>query len=158
MKHKHPINLDNRQQSILNEFIHKFLPARGNKIKRSGNEIEKITNRLDRIFLKYFDIRLDRAVVLKTFEDLGYSIYTKKGIWNKDYKSLIPATDGKHIKAGDVYEENDTMFIYVDMHGPTLEELHLTAFPTDPNTSLEKVLRTEKLKSDIMSFINTLPE
>ena len=123
--------LDKNQIEILKKFILYFLPKRGNKRKNPKNEIEYITETLDKLFNKHFDFRLSRQNIQDAFEALGYEIMYKNSIWDSDEKKYKPSVKGDNIRIGDGYTDNNCAFTYIDIDSPIIKQLALSIYKSE---------------------------
>lgn len=144
--------LDKNQKEILEAFIKKFLPKRGNKRKNSGNEIDYIGTTIDKVFIQNFGFNLSRQNILETFENLQYEIFTKKGVWNPETKNYKPSIKGKSIRIGDGYSDQNASYIYIDVKPLIVRQLMLATLTLIPNTKKEKILATKDMKDQIELF------
>lgn len=144
--------LTDNQSYILESFIKQFLPKRGNKRKHSGNELEYVSNTIDRIIKRNFGFNLKRQNVLEVFIKLGYDIFTKKGDWNCETKEYQPSKIGEYIRIEDFYSDFDAMFIYIDIDPINLRELKLSTFTMPPNAGEKKILLKQQQQERIDSF------
>jgi hypothetical protein len=118
--------LDENNKNTLRTFIKQFLPKRGTKRKNSGNEIEYIGNALNLVIKRNFGFNINRQAILEIFEELEYSIFTKFGEWNSEEKKYKPSQMGESIRFGDVYSDNSTGYIYIDIEPKIVRQLMLT--------------------------------
>jgi hypothetical protein len=137
---------------MLELFIETFLPKQENKRKYSGNEIEYISNTLNRIFQKQFGFKLTTKEILGTFEKMGYNIYNKFSSLNSENKNFKPSTQGDCIRFDSPYKENNAAFIYVNVSSAFVRQLWLTTTTLPPNTNMEKLLAINALKREIEKF------
>jgi hypothetical protein len=140
------------QKKCLDTFLTEFLPARGNKRKNSGNELDYIQTSLTRVFSKWFSFTISRHDLLDAFERIGYSLFTKKGDWNAEVKNFKPSAKGEEIRFNDGYIGNDAMFIYVDIEAPVVRQLLLTTMSLPISTKPEKRKPVEDLIKRIIQF------
>ncbi len=152
-------SLNNRQQQILESFIEKFLPQRGNKRKNTGNELEFVHSTIDRIFKKHFGFSLSFDDILTCFEKLNYTVFTKQGEWDWEKKDYRPSDTGggtKLLIRGneriDIYERTNTAFIYIDIDAFKVRDLNRTSVWLSPETNAEKVIEQQRLLQEIEVF------
>lgn len=152
MKRKMKSSLTNEQNQILKNFIIEFLPEKGNKRKNKGNEMEVVGDTFNRIFKKYFGYSVTRQDVFDIFEQLGYCIYDKKGIFDSNEKIVKPSKKGRLTRGGDIYEQNDACFVYIDIKSTTIRELRLTVTGLPNNTSESKLLLAKQIDEQLVQF------
>ena len=147
--------LDKNQKEILRAFIQQFLPKRGTKRKNSGNEMEYIWTTLDLVFIKNFGFNLNRKNIIKAFEELNYSIFTKNGEWDSELKELKPSVKGDTVRFGDIYSKYNAAYVYVDIEPLIVRQLMLTAKTLPEHTNQLKVNATNEMKERIELFKKT---
>lgn len=144
------IELTAEQKEILTSFIVRFLPKRGNRMKHSGNELEYVTAKIDRIMKQQFGFNVSRRNVLDRFEKLQYDIFTKNGDWDSENKKMKPSAKGDMVRMDDGYA--DAMFIYIDVDALVVRELKLATFTLPPNANLQTIERKKQLDEQIAIF------
>jgi len=75
--HNAPKVLNEEQQQLLDKFIESFLPKRGNKRKNSGNELDYVSNTLDKLFKREFGL-ISHAQMSATLLSNWVTIYSQK--------------------------------------------------------------------------------
>lgn len=138
------------QNDIVNSFILKFLPKRGNKRKHSGNELEYVTTAINRIMKQQFGFDVTRKNVLNCFGELQYDIFTRNGNWDSENKKVIPSKKGDLIRLDDAY--TDAMFIYIDVDALAVRELKLGTFKLPPNANAQTIEKKKQLDEQILLF------
>ena len=150
-------NLTTTQLNILDKFIQEFLPARGNKRKNSGNELDYVTTALDKVFKQNFGFNLTRHIVLKAFKNLGYTVFEKEGNIDHDNKTFKPADIGnvknKTVGLGLIIE---APFTYIDISADTIRHFMKTTAQLPESTNSKTLNKTEKMKREIQQFKNQL--
>lgn len=144
------------QQEILIKFIVSFLPKRGNKRKGSKNEIKYISTTLDRIFSKYFNFYVTAKHILDALEQLQYSIFLKKSIWDADKKEYIPSNQGINVRLDNFYKDYEAAFIYVDIEPAIVGRLRLATAGLPPQTNRERQDEKEEMNKRIYLFKQTI--
>lgn len=144
--------LNDHEKIILKEFIIHFLPKRGNNRKYSTNEIGYVQRALDKVFIKNFGFNLSSIEILKEFEELGYTIFTKKGLWDSETKIVKPSVKGNLIDLNNGYSEYDASFIYIDIDQSIVKQLMISTTGSKPNTSEIKLEKEDKMKKELQSF------
>lgn len=147
--------LTENQKGILRIFIEQFLPKRGTKRKNSGNEMEYIGSALNLVFKKNFGFNLNRQNIIEAFEEMEYSIFTKKSDWDPELKRTKPSYDGDWVRFGDVYSEYNAGFVYVDIEPLVVRQLMLTVKTLPESTNQLKVDANNEMKNRIELFKKT---
>lgn len=146
------IKLNDNQKLILREFITHFLPKRGNNRKYSTNEIEYVHKTLNKVFIQNFGFNISGKQILEEFEELGYTIFTKKGLWDSETKIVKPATKGDVITSNESYTGYDACFIYIDIDQSVVKQLMNSTTVANPNTREIKLEKEMKMKKELQSF------
>jgi hypothetical protein len=144
------------QHRILQAFIRAILPPRGNKRKTTRNELERVTDTLHRVLLRYFGFGVTPSQVLDAFQQLGYAVYTKQSEWHPDKKQWVPSASGATVRGGAPYEPNDAAFIYLDVEATTVQQLWLVTLALPANTGPEKLRQRDELHARIQALQQTL--
>ena len=66
-----------KQKEILQNFILEFLPKKGNNRKYPTNEIDRVTQAIEWVCMKYLGFRPTDKEVFDAFNMLGYSMLEK---------------------------------------------------------------------------------
>lgn len=146
-----PAPLPAAQQQTLHAFIQAILPPRGNKRKTTRNELQRVTDTLHLVLLRYFGFGVTQPQVLDAFQQLGYAVYTKQGEWHPEKKQWMPSATGTSIRGGVPYEPNDAAFIYLDVEATTIQQLWLVTQQLPANTGEEKVRQRDELHARIQA-------
>lgn len=147
--------LSNNQKLILKKFILHFLPKRGNKRKYTTNEINYIQRTLDKVFIQNFGFNLSSEDILDEFQELGYTIFTKKGLWDNETKIVKAYNEGSLINSAEGYSGYDASFIYIDIDQATIKQLMISTATLQPNTSQIKLKKEEEMKKELHFFKET---
>lgn len=148
--------LNEKQNTIVQSFIRRFLPKRGNKRKHSGNELEYVANVIDRIIKKQFGFNVTRKNVLQCFEELQYNIFTRNGDWNSEEKKWILSKKSDIVRMGEAYSDYVTMFIYIDVDALVVRKLKLGTAKLTPNASNETHQHKNEIDEQIALFKKTI--
>lgn len=139
------------QHTVLVAFLQAILPPRGNKRKTTRNELQRVTDTLRLVLLRYFGFGVTRQQVLDAFQQLGYAVYTRQSEWHPEKKQWVPSATGTGIRAGAPYEPNDAAFIYLDVEATTIQQLWLVTQTLPANTGPEKLRQRDELHARIQA-------
>jgi hypothetical protein len=144
--------LNDNQKLILKDFITHFLPKRGNNRKYSTNEIGYVQRTLDKVFIQNFGFNISGKQILEEFEELGYTIFTKNGLWDSETKILKPSSKGNVITSNESNSGYDACFIYIDIDQSVVKQLMISTTVANANTSEIKLEKEMKMKKELQSF------
>lgn len=147
--------LSDNQKLILKKFITHFLPKRGNNRKYTTNEIGYVQRTLDKVFIQNFGFNLSSKHILDEFEELGYTIFTKKGLWDNETKIVKPYEKGSLINSIDGYSGYDASFVYIDIDQAKIKQLMISTTSSKLNTSEIKLEKEEEMKKELHFFKET---
>ncbi len=145
------VELSEQNQLVIEEFIKKFLPKRGNKRKNSGNEINYIHKTLDFIFFKNFQFRLTKNHVIDTFQKLGYDIFFKKAKFASNSNSHYPI---KYLTMGKLRSDFDFDYAHVDIEATQVRLLNATRYHQSTALDKERIISIEQLSAELLLFQN----
>jgi len=149
--------LNLQQKKILREFIQAFLPATKSKSKKLGNELDYIHTTLDKVFIQNFGFNLPRQIILKTFKELGHSIYTMNGEEDYETREVKPSKNGTIMKTvGRGKSDLEAYFTFIGISVEAMRYLRRSTATLSPNTNMEKLLETQKLKEEIKEFAKAM--
>lgn len=144
--------LTQEQKELLDAFILKFLPKRGNKRKHSGNELDYVRTTLNRVFIQNYGFNLSLRDIVECFERLDYQIFHRDQDWDYKNDKMIPGQNVDRLSV-ETYPSNFYEgLVYFDIFPETIRKLMRTTAKLPNNSPKEMVEDTAKLKAELQDF------
>lgn len=146
-------NLNEMGVKVLEKFILEFLPNSGNNRKYNTNELSFVEQTISNVFLKLFGIKIKGDEIIKAFEELDYVIHFRKdnSMGEDVFIQKLKIIKGKAIPISG-YEENDASLIHFQVKGPDVKNLSRILKTLPPNTSEEKLKKSNELREKLSLF------
>jgi hypothetical protein len=138
------------QEYILEKFLDEFLPPTENKRKHSGNEINFITNSLNRVFVGEFGFRLNNKLLLKAFKTKGYSVFNLSSRWDVEAKDIKPDFKSRE------YSDKPS-YTFINVNPTTVRDIKRIFVKLNPIIGLEKMTKKEEMFIKLVKFERELP-
>lgn len=144
------------KDELLVKFLQHFFEPTNNKRKNSGNELEYISDTLNRVFKQNFGLSLTPSEVHQAFERCEFEIFYRNAEYDTESKKITPKIDGQIDTkvSGRIGDEiyAGSPYTFFNIKPSVVRVLKRTTATLPKSTSEEKLKEVNEMREKIKFF------